>query len=203
MNELRRRLLLLDEADPPDLWEEVGRGEFNRHSREPWRGRILAGVVAFAVVIASSTVLVRSLQDESGTDEKPPKRQESRSEIPDAGVVLDAVPAAYQPRISAEEAVAIAKAQFSDSGEADTIQPTLALFTNLHMEVVPDVRAFNQRPSWVVTLTGMCVPRFGGFRGAWPGSSGDGAPAAACVGTEWNVAVDATTGEMLQAFSYR
>ncbi len=158
-------------------------------------------IFGLVVLLTAAVALSLSPAFGSGTDDRPPNRQESRSEIPDAGVVLDAVSAAYQPRVSAEEAVAIAKAEFSDSGEADTIQPTLALFTNLHMEIVQGVLAYNQRPSWVVTLTGMCVPRFGGFRGAWPGSSG--APAAACVGTEWNVAVDATTGEMLQAFSYR
>jgi hypothetical protein len=54
---------------------------------------------------------------------------------------------------------------------------------------------FDKRPVWLLRYTGVCVPIYGPHV--------RGAKARECAGTELNVVVDAETGEVLDAFSYR
>jgi hypothetical protein len=161
--------------------------------------RVLAACSLLIGAVSLGLVVSPAFGD--GPQASEPRRQETTERFPDATVVLDPIPSAYQPGVTADDAIAVAHEEIADFESADSVQPTLALFSNLTLEAAPGVLAFRQVPAWVVTVQGICVPVFG--HRFPPDDGGTGAHTTNCAGTEWNVAVDATTGLMLQVFSYR
>lgn len=101
------------------------------------------------------------------------------------------------PVITQDQAVAAAKAALGDTltGSATRIDTHYVLFSN-DQYFSTDASGikhyvFQDIPAWIVTFEGVSVP-WHGPRGSNPGHN-----------SEMNVAVDAQTGESLDAYSYR
>lgn len=75
-----------------------------------------------------------------------------------------------------------------------------AVYTSREIQQVTDLEGpkesrqalYEGVPVWVVTFEGMCIP-ISGPPGTAPG----------CAGNEWNVVINADTGEYIQGFSDR
>jgi hypothetical protein len=96
-------------------------------------------------------------------------------------VTLEPPPADASPSVSAEQADGVAWGERAP-GTADSGQTLLASLTdeNRHQGTLV----------WLVRYEGACVPNLGPDPAKSP-----------CVGSEWNVLVDATTGVFIAAFS--
>ena len=88
--------------------------------------------------------------------------------------------------------------------EAESIETQLVRFTDLHARRVSDDGGespliHKRVVAWVVTLRGVCALRLHGPIQLTPSPT----PLPSCSGTEWNIVLDASTGELIEIFSYR
>jgi hypothetical protein len=141
------------------------------------------------------------LRAQSGPVVTAPETIQETTTIPVVGDVLDPPPAGYQPTVTWQSAVAIAKA-WEDASSATSIRPVLALFTNPN-----EVPVTNERqeapaitgpplvvkvPAWLVTIEGVCIPFYGGHAGAIE-----------CGGHQATVVINADSGDVIEEFSYQ
>ena len=118
-----------------------------------------------------------------------PLNLEVREEHPDAHWYFDPAPS-DPPTIPAETAVAIA---WADGGFGGTsAQPIYALLS-------AGGTIKQDTPVWVVRFEGACVPVVG--PAPREGQSPPDLPS--CANTEWNVIVNANTGEVIASFGDR
>ena len=107
-------------------------------------------------------------------------------------IELAPVPANAPSHISARAAVDSAREE-----GASEVTPTLAIFTGGGRSVPEGIPRHKNLLAWILRYEGVCVPLFGGG----PFTRRTDEPK--CAGSEINVVVNATTGKVLQAFSYR
>ncbi|HLB62479.1 MAG TPA: hypothetical protein VJN50_07100 [Actinomycetota bacterium] len=117
--------------------------------------------------------------------------------------VLEAPPADFKPTVSADQSVALAGKAQSMEG-ADSVQPTLALYTNTSWRPVDPQTdepigplQIQGLPVWVVVIDGICV-----YPVSYDPEAGIGA-SPECVNREALVFVDAETGDVMEILSYR
>ena len=99
------------------------------------------------------------------------------------GISLTVPPDSFIPRISLEEASVRA---WEEEGirSATEATATLGMFRNPYMGVE------QERPMWIVTYHGVCLPVFGPPGGDKPD----------CAGDKWHVVIDATDGKFIEAY---
>jgi hypothetical protein len=151
-----------------------------------------ARLLVLAVVVAA--VGTAMLAHATGSDHaptaspSPPPVFEDRlrsSDIDEApGVDLEPAPDAMQPGISADQGADIAWQQEPPEGGADSMEATFALYGRDGPAV------------WRIRFEGACIQPAG------PPLTAPGAQARPC-NTEWNVQIDATTGESMQGYTDR
>lgn len=162
------------------------------------------------ILVGLMTVVVSRGVEASPPNEKhnPPQRQTKVATRADGDILLQPPSAQMTPRVTGEEAASVAwrdYAAYATAASAST--PTLALYSNQSWHGsgrsdLPDQAAdpaqlrFQNVPVWVVAFDNACISSHGP-----PGSpSGE---ASGCTNTEWNVVIDAETGEYIQGFSDR
>jgi hypothetical protein len=112
----------------------------------------------------------------------PPQRQDTVVQDPFENLTLDPPSPEQQPLITAEEASATAWDNRPPGG-AQSEEDTFALLSD---------SAHDRTPAWVITYGGACVPAFGPTQ-----TQGSETP----CDSQWNVLVDATTGEFIVLYA--
>ncbi len=170
---------------------------------------ILAGLILVAVPfgLAQSAVSPSSRLSQSDPIVEPPRVIEETTTIPVVGKILDPPPKKFAPPVTWEQAVAVAKTR-EDTSKAGRITPILALYTNprafpvSNEQVVPYTvlgpPTVLKVPAWLITIDGVCIPIFGGFR-----RDGASTTDPVCAGTQATVVVNALTGQFIEEFSYQ
>ncbi|MBK5228141.1 MAG: hypothetical protein JJE05_06490 [Actinobacteria bacterium] len=138
--------------------------------------------------------------------ENPSGEQEVREIRADGNIVLEPPAPAMSPKVTGEQAAATALSYAAYATPDSTISKTFAIFTNTGWEALSSQDAessqqsegtllFDRVPVWIVAFDKACVPQHGP---ALTDTEKTG-----CRNTEWNVVVNAETGEYIQAFSDR
>lgn len=163
-----------------------------------WSLGILAGL-AMVIAIGGSISGARGGVS-GGSQENPWQRQEERSVRSDGGIVLDAPSEERSPVVSAEDATETARKVSAYVTEKSVVSKTFAMYSNLSAtEAAAEGSEGKSRllyedvPVWVITFDQACVTAHGGYASEFE----------ACGNTEWNVVVNAETGEYIQGFSDR
>jgi transcription elongation factor len=107
---------------------------------------------------------------------------EARVEVSEIGVTFD--PTTEQSKVSAEEALQTAW------GTGVPGSPTSATAAYGALTEARYV-GYKGSPAWLITYSGACVPNFG------PAND----DRSECLGSKWNVIVDAETGDVVVTYS--
>jgi hypothetical protein len=162
-------------------------------------------LAAFGLVaIGGLSVYSITAGADPGGQQAPPQRLDHAEVRADNGISLDPPSASQQPNVSADAAVATARSVANFAAPDSNVTPTFAIYTNQGIRSIPadapegaqgqsGARSWVRIPVWIVTFDDVCVPFFGPAGGA----------ASGCAGSEWNVVVDADSGEYIQGFSDR
>lgn len=110
------------------------------------------------------------------------------------------------PAITEAEAIAIAQQAFAaepaSAGASVLVEARYVLFTEAAPPEHPEnLAVLTNVPAWVVTFKNVKVPTSGGPRYRAEEQAQIAPPV--CENTEWNVVIDAQTGEVLRGFTYR
>jgi hypothetical protein len=148
-------------------------------------------------ILAGLAVIFLSLgpgSASSGPELAAPTTISSDVTYPDMNVVLEPVPDGYHPKITSDEAVAIAEKRHPDFAQAKSISPVLALYTNNGVvDIKSDVKLIDQVPAWVVEIDGLCAVMMGDFT-----PEGQSPAEQVCLLQDRHVVVNADTGEMVE-----
>jgi hypothetical protein len=160
--------------------------------RATFAGVGVAAVATLAVLVGNASGTGRVLDPTVVTERQIPTNSTS--------IVLDPVPAGYEPTIDSEQAVDLSLAASPvDATAADSVSPTLAIVTNTQShDVKTGELTLDHVPAWVVSLDGVCVPVLGA--GSIEGSDSSFS-ADDCAGSQVNVIIDAESGDFIEAFS--
>ena len=129
---------------------------------------------------------------------------EAPMSLPDLGIMFDEA-AEEQPTVDASEAIQIAQKEFENFvSEATSVATAFGLFTDTNYGPVdgeegPVTPSFVKVPAWIVTFNGLKMEGAGGV----PVDPKSPLPRESRPNTELNVVIDATTGEVIEAFTYR
>jgi hypothetical protein len=122
-----------------------------------------------------------------------PVEQAERNVLQVFNVMLEPPPSKSGPHLSSQQAIdAARRAGHGENEGASAVTPRLALYTrwNRSMRAKP---LHKDLLVWILRFEGVCVPVMGPPQPFPP----------QCAGTEINVVVDASTGRVLEAYSYR
>ena len=92
----------------------------------------------------------------------------------------------FTPAVSDTEALSVSWTQEGAPGTPSSEQATLALLTNIYFG-----GPHTESPVWLVTYEGACIHHFAAQADA------------TCASSEFNVLIDATTGDYIASFSFR
>lgn len=152
--------------------------------------RIIRVVAVTALLVVLAAALSSVLAAPSG-DDPSPAQDPAEAEAPDS---IRIAPADGSPSVAEAEALAAARdfAPYDAADNATSVTTQYVLFSkDDYYDVRPDGKRdykYQDRPVWLVTYAGIYVPSHGGN----PSHK-----------TEFNVVVDAETGQALFGYSYR
>lgn len=170
------------------------------------RQRRLAFFFAFGLLAVAMFVL-RATSSTRASASSPsmcsPRVQQETVTVPQIGSLMAAVDPQTQPKVSADQAAQIAhEAGYDDLGgqAAATGCATLTRYTSasVHLadgypeEKAPRTANYSDQLAWIISYEGICVPVFGPMKGTDTTSG--------CAGSVINVVVDATSGQIVEAF---
>lgn len=161
------------------------------------RGRMAGAALGAALLVGTLATIVLG-QAEETPQVLQPQPIETPLSVSEGGILFVPAPEEPPPAISGERAVELAREEMPGAKRAASIQASYGLFT----KVLPERVLYDKVPAWIVTMKGMCVPAFGPAVVDVDGETRLAEPPR-CIGNEWNVVVDANTGEILLDFSYQ
>lgn len=161
------------------------------------RAHTLHLIILSGLVVLSSCARL-GVPSSTPTPESP---YEPPVEIPEAAVTFERPPPGVSPGISAGTAVGRARAEFpTETSAATSVVTAFGVFTDADYgsttgdDISP---AFVDVPAWIVTFRGLELLPI--MKPAEPEEQ-QGTPVA---NTELNVVIDASTGDYMEAFTYR